>query len=73
MSKQVYKAKRGELSSFELYGHRLQDGSITLGEERTPMKDFPKEVKILGRIYQLKETKDTGDAGTLEWGYYEVR
>lgn len=52
----TYQPEQYEVSGFELYGERQDDGTILLGfgPNRKPMDDFPKTVELTGSVYILE-------------------
>ena len=61
MSESAYRPKPFEISSVELFGYRLPDGTIKLFGDKingeTCMQDFPKEIDVCGATYTLEEIK----------------
>jgi hypothetical protein len=69
----AYKPKKFEISGFELYGERQDDGTIKLGytpsigdDHRTHLREFPKEVLVEGSVYTLEYVQENKWPGRAE-------
>lgn len=76
-----YRPMPREISGFELYGTRLPDGRIRIGDaDGTIVDAFPEEVEVINTIYSLEDVKvnrlefnitDPEHPGyNIEWGVY---
>ena len=72
-----YEPKPAEIASFELFGRRLPDGRVQIGDsvDNEVMDAFPAEVKVCGIVYTLEDIKrnldeDGNVIDNIEWGIY---
>jgi hypothetical protein len=73
-----YEPNPFEIACFELFGRRLANGKIQIGDDGTTetiLDNFPAEVRVCGAVYTLEDIKKNVDAdgniiNNIEWGVY---